>query len=714
MFQSKWFRNLFFSYILVIVGCFVLYTSFIIFENYQINKMRIERKSEIVMDAVDSILEQRMLQAEHVVQNLNTSNTLKQLYLSSIMGTSLDSYVLTSIQDEVRGTVANGLDIYKTIIFMNNDSRAYSSSGIIILSNEFQEFSQDMPYVGYGTVNELFDFSNKRYSFRKNCLLYCDDYTYRNGKKAGTICILFDLSVLKKDIESVMDEGFSVEIRQEGKDGWLIGERQGKELIYPVEQIPDAQLSLYISNKATGDKDVVFYVIIYAICGFTIMFVLFAYRISRKYYQPIDQIEQIVGAKKTERDEMDEIILGIQNLIGEKNGYQEKMLTITPFAQTGILHGIVTGNMEKETVNVLSEEEYFDLMKPYYLVTVLNIAMHKLSTPQEARSCIKQVVKEISQEFSSDEIRIVYYMKDSNNAFLIMNTDHEKIPQNFFYEIYQYVTQKLAGHQVEITMGVEEMRNDISELKEACEGAMSVLEGILTTGRGEIYFKTGIGEETIDYYFPNDFQEKVKKYLKRNQTKELEELIDDIYQKNYDLAGNAKMYRALMDELHVSVMKVVKEVTQLHITHIQIEKYYALSTLKEVFEYYKVALVSIAETIQSTAKENDVTKELEKELFEYIEENYCDENLSLQALCDKFNVSSKYLLLLCKHKYGVTYLQYIQNKRIEKAQQLLREGVLSLTEIAIQCGYTNQLTFRRNFKAITGVNPSDARFKNFI
>lgn len=78
----------------------------------------------------------------------------------------------------------------------------------------------------------------------------------------------------------------------------------------------------------------------------------------------------------------------------------------------------------------------------------------------------------------------------------------------------------------------------------------------------------------------------------------------------------------------------------------------------------------------------------------------------MQSLTGKFNVSNKYLSLLCKERFGVTYLQYIQSKRIEKAAELLREKRYSLTEIGVMCGYTNQLTFRRNFKSIMGVNPS--------
>jgi AraC-like DNA-binding protein len=110
--------------------------------------------------------------------------------------------------------------------------------------------------------------------------------------------------------------------------------------------------------------------------------------------------------------------------------------------------------------------------------------------------------------------------------------------------------------------------------------------------------------------------------------------------------------------------------------------------------------------LQKTAESEAENDHLEKEILEFIDDNFCNPDLSLQLLIDRFNVSSKYLSLLCKNNYGVTYLQYIQNKRIKKAEELLKAGY-SLKDICSICGYTNQLTFRRNFKSVTGVNPSD-------
>ena len=258
-----------------------------------------------------------------------------------------------------------------------------------------------------------------------------------------------------------------------------------------------------------------------------------------------------------------------------------------------------------------------------------------------------------------------------------------------------------------VTMGVDTQREDINELRVACEGAMKALDGILTDGRGEVYFLETDNARQRDHYFPANFKERLKKYLEKSQKEELEQLMAEIYSKNWEMAGSPEMYRALIDELHLSIIKTLREITELNTTHINVEKYSELATLQEVFDYYNTALQSIADSLHQQVIETEADARLEDEILEYIDTNCYDANLSLQGLSDQFKVSSKYLSLLCKKRYGITYLQYIQNKRIYKAVELLKTGKYSLAEVAVMCGYTNQLTFRRNFKSITGKNPSD-------
>ena len=65
--------------------------------------------------------------------------------------------------------------------------------------------------------------------------------------------------------------------------------------------------------------------------------------------------------------------------------------------------------------------------------------------------------------------------------------------------------------------------------------------------------------------------------------------------------------------------------------------------------------------------------------------------------------------LVCKEATGKTFLQHVRDLQIQHAVQLLQTTDKTLEEIAGLCGFANLLTFRRNFKAVVGMNPSDYR-----
>lgn len=725
LFKSRLFRRLFYTYIIVIFTCLIVYTSFISYENYQINKIQRERRSELLLDEVGSILDRRFTNAQNIVQNLSYSTAMRQLYMNSKLGTVLDSYNLFMIQSELKNTMASGgLSVYKTIIFLNGSDKAYSSGGVIKLSSAFNAENVEYPYLELATLNEAFGFDSKRYSFQKECLLYCDAYTYQNGSEIGTICILFDLKNMRNDLNSVISSGYGLSILYRDEELIAMGEKDGKVFSAESSCCPDLYYQVYASRELFAEENIVFYLLLGAMVMISLGFVYLAYRESRKYYMPIDHLDQMVKEEKGIRtveadrkgifsgnDEMENLIDGIRNLIGEKNGYREKMMTITPYARTGVLHSMITGDIGRENIRILSKEHYIDLIKPYFIVGVADLAYIGAKAAEEENHGdeLKEVFQVMAETFSTEEIRIVSYFRDSSHVFLIANVEKEEPMDDLFYQIHKYLCTALGQENYAVTMGVDILREDINELQEACEGAMTALDGILTDGRGEVYFLEENSGKTADYYFPTSFREKLKKYLEKDRKEDLCAMLADIYQRNWDMGGNPEMYRGLIDELHLSIIKTLKEITELNTTHFSVEKYRGLATLQEVFDYYSAALCSIADSLYEQALQAQEDSRLEDEILAYIDENCYDTELSLQMISEHFKVSSKYLSLLCRKRYDMTYLQYIQDKRIRRAAQLLSEKKYSLSEIAVMCGYANQLTFRRNFKSIMGINPSDYR-----
>lgn len=95
-------------------------------------------------------------------------------------------------------------------------------------------------------------------------------------------------------------------------------------------------------------------------------------------------------------------------------------------------------------------------------------------------------------------------------------------------------------------------------------------------------------------------------------------------------------------------------------------------------------------------------------IMDYIEKNY-QLDLSLNRLAEQFSYSSSYLSTLFKEKTDYTITEYINNIRIKEAQNLLLSRKDKIGEIAEKVGYNNLVHFGRNFKARTGLSPSEYR-----
>lgn len=84
--------------------------------------------------------------------------------------------------------------------------------------------------------------------------------------------------------------------------------------------------------------------------------------------------------------------------------------------------------------------------------------------------------------------------------------------------------------------------------------------------------------------------------------------------------------------------------------------------------------------------------------------NHFDKELNLDLLSHTQFTSKFHLLRLFKRYYGQTPLQYMTDKRIEKAKELLKKG-LSVTDTCFDIGFENPASFCTLFKARAGVTP---------
>ncbi len=112
-----------------------------------------------------------------------------------------------------------------------------------------------------------------------------------------------------------------------------------------------------------------------------------------------------------------------------------------------------------------------------------------------------------------------------------------------------------------------------------------------------------------------------------------------------------------------------------------------------------------------TSKEYDTRmKNLKRfnNVLEYIENHY-NEKIAIEQLCDISNISRFHFCRLFKSITGKTLKDYLNLLRVNKAELLLKDGELNVTEVAMACGFDDINYFSRVFKKYKKVPPSSIK-----
>lgn len=130
-------------------------------------------------------------------------------------------------------------------------------------------------------------------------------------------------------------------------------------------------------------------------------------------------------------------------------------------------------------------------------------------------------------------------------------------------------------------------------------------------------------------------------------------------------------------------------------------------TSKEVGSYFQ-GLLSMAMEFNKR-KNEDQGKSVLSKVVEYIDQHYEQESLSLNEVAEYAEVSASYLSATFSQGMQVTFVEYVTQKRMEKAKKLLRTSTLSTGEVSAQVGFKDPHYFSFVFKKTQGMSPREYR-----
>ena len=115
-------------------------------------------------------------------------------------------------------------------------------------------------------------------------------------------------------------------------------------------------------------------------------------------------------------------------------------------------------------------------------------------------------------------------------------------------------------------------------------------------------------------------------------------------------------------------------------------------------------LLEIARLYRIEKSEN-IHKTVSEQILDYMS-NHSDV-VTLKEIAAQFSYHPNYISTLLKRETGKKYTEILLEKRMERAVLLMQNTTLSIEEISVMLGYSNQSNFYKAFKDYYGKTPRD-------
>lgn len=90
-------------------------------------------------------------------------------------------------------------------------------------------------------------------------------------------------------------------------------------------------------------------------------------------------------------------------------------------------------------------------------------------------------------------------------------------------------------------------------------------------------------------------------------------------------------------------------------------------------------------------------------------DTHCTEDIGVEDIADNVGLSRSYFSKAFAREFSITPREYLWNKRLDQARELLTRTTLSITEIALSVGYADLYTFSHSYRRRFGHAPSRER-----
>lgn len=439
----------------------------------------------------------------------------------------------------------------------------------------------------------------------------------------------------------------------------------------------------------------------------------FTYAQTAIKYDVLEYVLKPFSAK-----ELQEILERTKNVLDEQRAnYQDKKRLEEnykkeiPSLREKFLLSLLTAS------NLLGSRELIDDKIKRYNINI-NTGLKSVSLIEGSKECedwnttsisILQIVKDISeiQAFLLEKyIVLIHSCSYLDNENLFMKQIQRSISQ---------IKAFCAKWEIKnFYIGLGEPVKDILLLNQSYESALHALSYCFSKNE-DVFFINDITDNENSSILIEEYKKReLIEFVKSNNITGINNFLDQVFKSNQDV----KSIYSINIELLESILKIAIQFN-LNIFDFKFlgekqntifKEVSELKSSKGAFIFFSNAFISISNQIKDLTEKSNVKFIEEAKLL--INKHYKNPLFSLEDLCDLVSVSSSYFSSTFKKEVGKSFVQYLTEKRLDEAKNLLSLSNLKNYEISKEVGFSEPNYFSYCFKKHVGVSPSVFRSQN--
>ena len=417
-----------------------------------------------------------------------------------------------------------------------------------------------------------------------------------------------------------------------------------------------------------------------------------------------------------EIDSVAEIILGKQKEKEIREKYQKEMEENSLRDQMDLFQHLVTGDCSMEELLSVADKLDLKIMAPWYSIVLLKIQSMKHDYEEYSGSIV--AVDERIVKLAEPEHVLIFDRALEGRAFLF-KADSEEELLAYQKEYLGDVKEVLSGYaNLRYFGGIGTPVNRLREIPASFEDASHafahrylvaescILDSSLLMQEGaaeqEDFRISAVNPEQID-------RAKMQEFLRTGDLDEVIYFVDEFFGKLDGGAMKSRIFRQYITmDAYFSIADFLKGLG------LQKDEIEAPDQDSSILQDEKSAMDYIVRIMNKALvlrekKASGRYEDVVSEVIHYIEDNYAQEELSLNLLASHVNFSPNHLSMIFSQQTGQTLIRYLTDYRMNRAKELLRCSSKKSSVISMEVGYKDPHYFSYLFKKTQGMTPTQYR-----